>query len=164
MPLGIKGFQKGRAKSGGRRKGSLNRPKVRKTIVLEKRALPDKDRRRQRLIREEQERAERERRELEAAAASRSTTSGVSPATSPGPELKAPVRASHHHGLYETPLETWQRERRQAARSKNLSAGQVANLLDGLTPDGCDRNGRKVSFVESDKAAFGSSSRRLSGD
>jgi hypothetical protein len=66
--------------------------------------------------------------------------------------------------VHETPLETWQPERRQAAHSRNRSAGQVANLLEGLTPDGRDRSGRKVSFVESDKAAFRPSSRRLSGN
>lgn len=27
-------------------------------------------------------------------------------------------------------------------------AGELANMIDGLTPDGYDRKGRKVSFVE----------------
>jgi hypothetical protein len=34
------------------------------------------------------------------------------------------------------------------------SAGELANILDGLTPDGYDKFGRKVSFVERDKPFF----------
>jgi hypothetical protein len=35
------------------------------------------------------------------------------------------------------------------------SAGELANILDGLTADGFDRLGRKVSFIERDKPVFG---------
>ena len=50
---------------------------------------------------------------------------------------------------------TEERERRRQAAAKppsfdasNLSAGELANVLEGLTPDGYDAQGRKVSFVE----------------
>lgn len=37
-------------------------------------------------------------------------------------------------------------------------AGEVVNMLDELTPDGCDKNGKKVSFVERGKDVLGSGS------
>jgi len=36
----------------------------------------------------------------------------------------------------------------------NLSAGEIANVLEGLTPDGHDAQGRKVSFVETGKSLW----------
>lgn len=30
----------------------------------------------------------------------------------------------------------------------DVPAGELANMIDGLTPDGYDRTGKKVSFVE----------------
>jgi len=35
------------------------------------------------------------------------------------------------------------------------SAGEVANLIEGLTADGFDRLGRKVSFIEHGTPVFG---------
>jgi hypothetical protein len=48
-------------------------------------------------------------------------------------------------GKKETPLDRWKRTR---SRTSGLSAGELANVLDNLTPDGYDREGRKVSFIE----------------
>jgi hypothetical protein len=81
------------------------------------------------------------------------TTSTPAPATSPGPAGHASPGIIHPAGENgETPLEAWQRKRRQA---KNLSADQVANMLEGLTPNGYDRDGRKVSFVETGRFFYG---------
>lgn len=38
-------------------------------------------------------------------------------------------------------------------------AGEIANMIDGLTPEGHDKKGRKVSFVESGRDLTGRSSR-----
>jgi len=52
-----------------------------------------------------------------------------------------------------------------AARAKanpdTLSAGELANMIEGLTPDGRDRQGRRVSFAERGVAALGDQ-RRIS--
>ena len=40
------------------------------------------------------------------------------------------------------------RAKRAAADPASLCAGELANMLEGLTPDGFDRMGRKVSFAE----------------
>jgi len=42
---------------------------------------------------------------------------------------------------------------RAAVDPANLSAGELANMIDGLTPDGHDKRGRKVSFVETGRPA-----------
>ena len=52
-----------------------------------------------------------------------------------------------------TPAEIWKKKREAwtSQSSRGLYeplAGEIANMLEGLTPDGYDRNGRKVSFVE----------------
>jgi hypothetical protein len=53
----------------------------------------------------------------------------------------------------------FERKRREfserVGRGYSPSAGELANILDGLTADGFDRLGRKVSFVERDKPVFG---------
>jgi hypothetical protein len=56
-----------------------------------------------------------------------------------------PIQEPGH--AQETPLEAWKRKR--AAREvEELEGGEIANMLEGLTPDGYDQKGRKVSFVE----------------
>ena len=47
------------------------------------------------------------------------------------------------------PLETWKAKR---SEKRDFSAGEIANLLDGLTPDGYNKKGVKVSFVETGTA------------
>ncbi|MBA7614373.1 hypothetical protein ES703_21637 [subsurface metagenome] len=37
----------------------------------------------------------------------------------------------------------------------NAPAGEIANIIDGLTPDGFDKKGNKVSFVERGKSFTG---------
>lgn len=45
----------------------------------------------------------------------------------------------------------WEDERSEAAkRPESLEAGEIANMIEGLTPSGKDRQGRQVSFVEHD--------------
>lgn len=52
------------------------------------------------------------------------------------------------------PGKSWKEKReRWAKRYKehpgiDAPAGELANMIDGLTPDGYDKQGRKVSFVE----------------
>lgn len=45
------------------------------------------------------------------------------------------------------PLEIWKAKRARAMK-RGLSAGEIANMIEGLTPDGFDKEGRKISFVE----------------
>ena len=37
----------------------------------------------------------------------------------------------------------------------NAPAGEIVNIIDGLTPDGYDKKGNKVSFVEKEKPFTG---------
>lgn len=37
----------------------------------------------------------------------------------------------------------------------NAPVGEIANIIDGLTPDGFDKKGNKVSFVETGKPFTG---------
>jgi len=50
------------------------------------------------------------------------------------------------------PLEVWKAKRSRAVK-RDLSAGELANMIEGLTPDGFDKKGRKVSFVEGGQPA-----------
>jgi hypothetical protein len=141
MPLGIKGFQKGRKKTGGRKKGTLNRPKPSKTIVLKE--ILDPKIESQRLLKNVEPAAT-------AAPIAGPTSSILSRAAIPG------------HGRL---VESWREKRKQAMLNKEtLSASQLVNMMYGLTPDGYDKNGVKVSFVERDKPFGGSFRRRLSED
>ena len=55
-------------------------------------------------------------------------------------------------------LLAWTKQReefRQAVlRGYEPMDGELANVIDGLTPDGVDRQGRKVSFVEYGRQFF----------
>ncbi|GEM_PF-2335236 len=58
--------------------------------------------------------------------------------------------------------------KRASVDPSSLSAGELANLFDGLTADGYDRRGRKVSFVETGRplkrrGISGGPARRISG-
>lgn len=57
-------------------------------------------------------------------------------------------------GKKESPLEQWKRKR-SGGSLQGLSAGELANLFDGLTPDGCNKEGVKVSFVERGESLTG---------
>jgi len=48
------------------------------------------------------------------------------------------------------------------SRGYSPSTGELANFIEGLTADGYDRNGRKVTFIEKGANVFGRRSRRLS--
>jgi hypothetical protein len=65
----------------------------------------------------------------------------------------------------ETSFATWQRKRKEfqefCLRGYESSVGELANMIDGLTPDGFDKSGKKVSFVEEGRSLF-ERSRRLS--
>jgi hypothetical protein len=73
----------------------------------------------------------------------------------------------------ESPAESWLAERSAArANPDDLCAGELANILEGLTPSGKDKRGRQVSFVEKGTDFYGnrgtvtrigSSSKRISG-
>lgn len=57
---------------------------------------------------------------------------------------------------------TWKRERKEFAQrckdGHSPEAGELANFMDSLTPDGHDKNGKKVSFIEKGKDILGSGS------
>lgn len=63
------------------------------------------------------------------------------------PGAQAAAATKTNAGKKETPLERWKRKRSGGSLS-GLSAGELANLFDGLTPDGYNKEGVKVSFVE----------------
>jgi len=46
----------------------------------------------------------------------------------------------------------WKKERaeftQKCREGYSPEAGELANMIDGLTPDGYNKNGKKVSFVE----------------
>lgn len=61
-----------------------------------------------------------------------------------------------------TPPESWEEKRKDWLEKykKNLGleapAGEIANMIDGLSPDGYDKKGRRASFVERGKSFTGS--------
>ena len=60
----------------------------------------------------------------------------------------------------ESPAEAWLAERSVArANPDDLSPGEIVNVLEGLTPSGKDRSGRKVSFVERGTDVYGNTGR-----
>lgn len=60
-----------------------------------------------------------------------------------------------------SPKEKWNQERKAWLKrySKNpelqAAAGEIANMVDGLTPKGYDKKGKKISFVETGKPLTG---------
>lgn len=60
-------------------------------------------------------------------------------------------------------IRTWKKERAEFAQKckdgRSPEGGELANFMDGLTPAGYDKNGKKVSFVERGKDILGSSER-----
>jgi hypothetical protein len=67
-------------------------------------------------------------------------------------------------------LTEFERKRREFAdrimKGYSPSTGELANYIEGLTHDGYDRQGRKVSFIERGESIFGRRSGliRLSGE
>jgi hypothetical protein len=53
----------------------------------------------------------------------------------------------------EAPAEAWLAER--SVNTDDLSAGELCNMLEGLTPSGKDKRGRQVSFVEKGTNIYG---------
>lgn len=64
----------------------------------------------------------------------------------------------------ESPAEAWLAER--SVNPDSLCAGELVNMLEGLTPSGKDRQGRQVSFIERGRARRGisESPRRIADD
>jgi len=60
-----------------------------------------------------------------------------------------------------TPPKSWEEKRKDwikhYSENPGLSApaGEIVNIIDGLTPDGYDKKGNKVSFVEKEKPFTG---------
>jgi len=60
-----------------------------------------------------------------------------------------------------TPPKSWEEKRKDWIKrysenpGLNASAGEIANIIDGLTPDGYDKKGKKVSFIERGKSFTG---------
>lgn len=70
------------------------------------------------------------------------------------PGTQAAAAAVDSSKKKESPLERWKRKR-SSGSLHGLSAGELANLFDGLTPDGCNKEGVKVSFVERGESLTG---------
>jgi len=60
-----------------------------------------------------------------------------------------------------TPPKSWEEKRKDWIKcysenpELNAPAGEIVNIIDGLTPDGYDKKGNKVSFVERGKSFTG---------
>jgi len=55
----------------------------------------------------------------------------------------------------------WAAER-ASVNPERLCAGEIANMLEGLTPSGKDKRGRKVAFVERGTDVLGGERRGIS--
>jgi len=68
--------------------------------------------------------------------------------------IKELLREKNAAGLTE-----WEKKRREfssrCAQGYSPESGEICNVLDGLTPDGYNKHGVKVSFVEHGTPVFG---------
>jgi len=55
-------------------------------------------------------------------------------------------------------LLSWQRKRKEfqerCLKGYEPVTGEALNMLEGLTPDGYDRNGKKIGFIETGSSIF----------
>jgi len=69
--------------------------------------------------------------------------------------------SEHKKQLKGMALLEWKRKRKAWFKhysehpTSEAPAGEIVNILEGLTPDGYDKQGRKVSFVEQGKPVIG---------